>query len=633
MHATHSDVTDQRHPLERPGARAPRSSQLRWWPGSLRGKTLLIISATMLGMLLAIAVPLRLIVLASFVALEEQDTRRDVERAANAIADNLAELSSTARDYSSWDETYAFIQGGNPGYVEANFGDETFETNGLSLVLLLDAAGQVVYGKAYDLAGGREEPLPERLRLLAPADRALLTQTSVEGDAAGILLLADRALLLAARPILTSAYEGPVRGTLVMGRALDDRLVRRLAESTRLTFGLYRADGLAGPPDLQAARVALRSSAAIVTRPLDDHTIAGYTLLRDLAGAPALLLRTTAPRAIVAQGITSTWYFMLSLLVAGAVFGGVSLALLKTAVLDRLTRVGAEVRRIGVSADLAARVQADGDDELACLARDVNAMLDDLEHTQALRRRAEEDRERMQEELARAREHFMQMTVHDLKTPLTAVIGYLDMLAKTSLDEMQRECVEGARRGGRNLLNLVQDTLDAARLEEGRLALRRLPCDVRELLHGCAADLQAWAAIEDKPIRVEAPEDLPPQYMDVELMRRVLMNLISNALKHTPPRTAIVVGAALEGAELRLWVEDDGPGIPPEVQARLFERFSTGTGGGAGGGKQRSHGLGLTFCKLAVEAHGGALSVRSAPGQGACFTATVPQRRGDTSER
>jgi signal transduction histidine kinase len=223
------------------------------------------------------------------------------------------------------------------------------------------------------------------------------------------------------------------------------------------------------------------------------------------------------------------------------------------------------------------------------------------------------------------KEQLTQMVVHDLKNPLTAMIGFLEMLRMggSRLTDDQRELVESALRSGRNLSGLIGDLLDSARLEEGRLDLDYRTFPLAPLMHECAEEMAAWLAQEHKTIWIDAPEDLPSVIADRRLLRRVLLNLVSNAIKHTSERTSITMRARSAGCALVLDVEDDGPGIAREHLERIFDRF--GRLSGASHARQLSTGLGLTFCRLAVAAHGGTIDVQSEPGRGTIFRITLPQ--------
>lgn len=588
---------------------------------SLRIKTFLIIVTTLIGLLVMLYVPLRILLLGSFIELEEQHTRQDIERVLHALASDTAKLDRTTGDYAAWDDTYAFVEDANQEYITTNLIDAVFVTNKLSLAAIVDTTGKVVHSKAFDLNTDKPLPAPEFFRTPLTTDDPLLRHQSIESSTTGIIVLPEGPMIVAARPILTSAYTGPPRGTLIMGLALDSAEIQSLAETTGLALQIVRLDDSHAPPDTQVARTNLSKAALTFVQPLDERSIAGYALLNDIYGVPGLILRVEMPRTIYAQGQTSMLYSIGTLLVAGIVFALVMLVLLERVVLSRLISLSSGVSRIGASGDLAARVSVNGEDELSQLASAINTMMSTLEQAQIERRQAEKERARLQEEIIRSKEQIIQMAIHDLKNPLTAINGFLAMLRQTRLNDMQHELLEGARRGSAGMLQIVETILDTARLEEGRLELRRESSDVATMLHGCVDDLRAWAEQERKQIEVVVPTAMPPLLIDAGLMRRVVINLLSNAIKHTPMETAITLGADVDAGGARLYVRDSGLGIPPERERHLFERFGAGTRTGNG---QSSTGLGLNFCKLAVEAHDGSIAVRSAMGQGTTFTITLP---------
>jgi signal transduction histidine kinase len=584
---------------------------------ALRTKTLVLLVLTAIGLLAALYIPLRLIVLGSFLDLEARTTRTEVERARDALRTAITKVNDSTAGYATWDDTYAFVQDHNPQYVEDNLADPAFPAEDINLAMIVDDTGQVVGAKAYDLAQQRGIPVPPFFLQPNVTSSGLFKHTALDSSVTGLILLPDGPMLVASRPILTSDGDGPIHGALLMGRFLDDSLVQRLAEATHLKLTVHRLDD----PQLPPTARALPSDGAVITEPLSEQSIAGMTLLPDIDGKPGLILRVETPRSIYAQGVATVNYFSIALIVVALASLAVSLVGLERVVLARIARLDTRAQAIGESGDLALRMEEIGNDELARLSQSINSMLGALEHAQITRIQAEEARAKTQEELLRAREEFSQMLVHDLKTPLTTISGYLGLLSKTNLDDDQQELVEGVNRGASNTLALVTQLLDIARLTEGRLELRREEVEIEPLLRGCARELQAWADMEEKPISVEVAAAFPPLMVDVGLLRRMLVNLISNAIKHTPPGTAIMLGADTNGTLARIFVHDTGPGIPVPVQRRLFERFaSTGDTSRV----QANTGLGLTFCKLAAEAQGGSVGVESAPGQGTTFTIALP---------
>ena len=219
------------------------------------------------------------------------------------------------------------------------------------------------------------------------------------------------------------------------------------------------------------------------------------------------------------------------------------------------------------------------------------------------------------------REDLTSTMVHDLRNPASVVLGALDMLAAEQLSEMQREIAEVAYQGGQRLLNLINAILDVNRLESGQMPLEREPIRLDLIAAELVEMERVLARDRQQTLENHVQPDLPLVSVDVELLRRVLQNLIGNAIKFVPVGGHIVLDAHVEvdsAQYLVVSVSDDGPGILPDLQARLFQKFVSGRVHGRGSG------LGLAFCRLVVEAHGGRIWVESMPGSGAVFHFTLP---------
>lgn len=584
---------------------------------ALRTKTLALLVLTMIGLLIALYIPLRLIVLGSFLDLEAQTIHTDVERTNNALQTVINQLDASASDYAFWDDTYTFTQDHNAHYLESNLVESTFLVGDINLIVIVNDSGEIAVAQAYDLDQQRSIPVPAFFHQPSAMRNALFRHGSIDSAMTGLLRLPEGPMLVASRPILTSDKQGPIRGALVMGRYLDTALIERLAKTTQLNLAFFQPDDPQRPSETRD----LHSFGSILTAPLSQSRIAGMTMLPDLVGQPGLILWIDTPRTIYAQGETTITYFTIALIVVALASLLVSLLGLERVVLARVARLDARAHAIGEFGDLSLRMEPIGNDELTRLSLSINTMLAALEHAQSTRVQAEEARAQSQEELLRAREQWSQMLVHDLKNPLTASKGYLELLTRSDLDEDQQELLAGADRGTSNTLALVTQILDIARMTEGRLALRREEVAVEALLQSCARELRPWASRDHKLITVSTPATCPPLIADESLLRRVLLNLLSNAIKHTPPSTAITLGVELAGANIHLFVCDTGPGISAEIKHRLFERFIATAETSQ---RQGNTGLGLAFCKLAIEAHGGTISLDNLSGHGTRFTITLP---------
>jgi signal transduction histidine kinase len=232
------------------------------------------------------------------------------------------------------------------------------------------------------------------------------------------------------------------------------------------------------------------------------------------------------------------------------------------------------------------------------------------------------ERNRALVELQQARDDLTSLIVHDLRSPLTAIIGYLDLLRLSNPNPESHNLLRPAITSARTMSGLITTILDLRRLQDGSLPLERQPVDLVELLTFSAEEYCGWAQRDGKDIIVESSEERSQVYADPDLLRRLVANLLSNALKHTPPGTTIRLAARRDHSETWavLTVSDDGPGIALEVLPNVFGRYVRG----GGPNKKGSTGLGLAFCKLAAEAHGGTISVDSAPGRGTTFTVLLP---------
>jgi two-component system, NtrC family, sensor histidine kinase KinB len=248
-------------------------------------------------------------------------------------------------------------------------------------------------------------------------------------------------------------------------------------------------------------------------------------------------------------------------------------------------------------------------------------------------------------ELARLREDYTGMLVHDLRAPLTAIMNGIMMVKRGlggPISEQQQELLGIAHQGSQTMLEMVNTLLDIAKMEEGRLSLDCEPLSPYALIDQTLDRLRVSARDQRVQLVQELPVGLPLLEADREKLVRVLQNLLDNAIKFSPTGGTVALGAAglqitRDGPQARgtlpaglpelplgdwivLWVRDQGPGIPPQFHERIFEKF----GQVNGGRKVRGTGLGLTFTRLAVEAHGGRVWLQSAEGSGSCFALALP---------
>lgn len=231
-------------------------------------------------------------------------------------------------------------------------------------------------------------------------------------------------------------------------------------------------------------------------------------------------------------------------------------------------------------------------------------------------------------EIERMRQDLVNMLVHDLRGPLGNLINTIDLVAmmieRSSDDKNLMRFLEMGKRTGRTLTDLVDSMLDVSRLEQGEVPLQRGLTRIDELLEEVKDQVAPQAENKDISLTFEpVPEAIPEIWLDNGLIRRVLVNLLGNAIKYAPEEAEVSLATTLSGDQLHFAVTDNGPGISKHNQARIFDKFSRLE---YGANSPAGVGLGLAFCKLAVEAHGGAISVQSngIPGEGSIFHVLLP---------
>jgi signal transduction histidine kinase len=272
--------------------------------------------------------------------------------------------------------------------------------------------------------------------------------------------------------------------------------------------------------------------------------------------------------------------------------------------------------------DRSTRVEVGGLSETATLGAAFNEMARELEIEEGRR-----------DELDRLKDEFVLTASHELRSPLTSVQGFAEllMLDKDSLTPRQRETVEIILDNCRHLVRLLNDLLDLARSDAGRLSIRPQPTAVAPLIEDVVRTMRAQTEAASQTLTEQVEPNLPSINVEADRIRQILVNLLTNAHEYTPEGASIGVAARAAGAEVEISVSDNGPGIPPDQLERIFERFTRGDAGltqRVGG-----TGLGLAISKSLVELHGGSIRAESTVGQGSTFHLRLPIASGEAAPK
>jgi len=437
---------------------------------------------------------------------------------------------------------------------------------------------------------------------------------------------------------LISSYDDDLRATAadlqeqfrvrrdVDGRVrldVDRDIVRAAAAGGAAIRVLYPdnqvIDETARGPDLGPPLEGVRDVGEfrVATRPLFDRSLDPTNSFRLDSGAidgTVAYVQYAKPRANLESTIDRLHFFL-----ALGILGGTALAFLAGFAVARramrpitgLTRAAREVARTRDAARALPRPQAN--DEVAELARTLEDMLRELD---AAHGETESALERQRE--------FVADASHELRTPLTSILANLELLEDELARgeglpdrEMAAEVAASALRSSRRMRRLVGDLLLLARADAGRRAPHG-PVDLTAVAREATAEASPLRSGHD--LALDLPDRAVVVHGSGDELHRLLLNLVENALLHTPPGTPVVVSVRGGGEVVLLEVADRGPGIPAELRERIFERFAHAGGSAPTAGS----GLGLAIVRAVAESHGGSVEAREAAGGGALFAVTLP---------
>ena len=365
---------------------------------SLQRKAATVLGLTFLGLTVVLYLVSSHLLLGSFATLEDRDTRLQTQRVVSALEASLATLNDKAGDWANWDDAYAYVARPNARFIAKNATDKSFSEIRINVLAFVHTSGRIVYLRAFDLAAEHGVPVPEGIRdHLGPAS-PLTKHPNPQSILTGILPLRAGPLLFASRPIVNSQGKGPIRGTLIFARFLDDAEVAKLSALAKLPVRAYRLDEPQTPPEIRAAASQSTTDGTVAVRRLDGETIAGYATLLDAYGKPAVALEVSMPRAVHARGQASVRHLLTVLIVVGVVFGGVTLLLLNRTVVSPLMRLRAG---LGTAEPLATSPDESGPavarDEVASLAGAVQGIQSALARSREGQRTSEERYRRLVE--------------------------------------------------------------------------------------------------------------------------------------------------------------------------------------------------------------------------------------------
>ncbi len=575
---------------------------------TLRLRIIVIFALAVVGLVAGLALTVDHVLTKGFADLERQEAVQRTAQVARALVEEIDNLDSTTSDYALSDRVYEYVATPSPAQLPDILPND--ERSRIDAVAILRLDGSVVHGHAYDRGARRRVGLPTSLASAIDADPAFFQFQQPGDHHGGVLAAGSETWLVASRPISTSDATGAVRGAFIMARRLDSVEIARIGRTTALDARLEAIDGRS-IPDLPVS-MEIESRDWLTAR----------SVVRDLDGKPAVVIAVRLEREIEEQRRRTRVALAGARLAAALVFVTVMLLTMERYVLRRMATIARFVEQAKMSGNLALRVADGGRDEISKVTDALNGLLASLDERGR-------DLEKAREEALQAsklKSEFVANMSHEIRTPMNGILGTTALLIDTPLDDEQRELVGTAHRAAEALLVVLNDILDFAKIEAGKLAIEAVPFEIAPIVRDTASLLTPLARAKGVALSVAVAEGVPVGLVgDGGRIRQVVLNLVSNAVKFTSTgRVDVAVSGAPEpnGYRLRVDVEDTGIGIPADQLSRIFEQFvqvdasTTRRFGGTG--------LGLAISRHLAALMGGSLTARSVPGEGSTFTLEVP---------
>ncbi len=569
------------------------------------------------------------IVLRSFKEIEYSLAVKEMERVVAALEQEEAALRGFVSDWGEWDDSYAFIQDANQEFIASNLLLETFYSSKNDLIYFVALNGRVVWGRIYDVDEEKDVALDLFSREAISPD-SLFLQHSEKQSASRLLLTSHGPMFIACIDMQPSSGSGKSRGTLVMGRFLDEPMLDRLRIQTRESFQVWPMSAVGSDSVLAEMAARLSQDGGPLVVEVDDSMLHLYTRYDDQPDKRGLLIRVDVPRHMMAQvnRIVSLAGFIFC--TAAAILLCVASVVVRRLIVLPLQEMDRAVGGIRQNNDLARRLSGDGAQEINSLISQFNALLAQLEVNRnneiSIQKDLVQARQRAEQATA-SKADFLANMSHEIRTPMNGIIGLVELVQRTPLNDKQHDYLQKLSHSSKLLLSIINDILDFSKIEAGKMEFEEISFELQEVLDTLATALSLTC--EEKGLELLFDVAEVPTYLRGDPLRlgQVLINLVSNAVKFTDQGQIVVTvschaGEAQPGQVLlEFSVQDSGIGLSATQAKAIFRSFNqadistTRKYGGTG--------LGLTICSYLVEMMGGEIWVDSTLGQGSTFTFTV----------
>ena len=545
----------------------------------------------------------RKIILTDFLNLETKDTLAHLDRTHNTLQSMIANLHTKSGDWAVWNDNYEFIQDHNQDFITSNLADQSILNLQINMIAFLNLNAEVVHKKALDLKSAKEVNFPDRLIQYVLDHHLYFGENDLNRDYSGIIMLADKPLMISIRPIVKSDKTGPVRGTLIFGKFLTADVIHELAQMAHLQVHVS---------PISNSRFASNSESFVA--PESPDIITAQKTIQDILKKPILILAIATPRDIYKSGLITIRYLLFALFMIGFFLALVIMLFLEKFLVKRLDLLNREVGSIEREKRFSGRVRVIGKDELSDLSSAINQMLGTLDctiyETKALNKHLKVTQDQLlQSQKMESIGKLAAGISHDFNNLLGVIIGYVGLLRDEFKDNPKVFKKLGAiQKSAERGALLTRELLGFARKGKYEKTIFNLNDVISETLTILKGTI-------DKKITLKTrlAADLLNIEGDTTQVMQILMNLVINACDAMPQGGDIIFRTENRDCELpphldlepgtyvHASITDTGCGISEKILSKIFDPFFTTKSVGKGTG------LGLSMVYGIMKNHDGAV--------------------------
>ena len=564
--------------------------------------------------------------------IETTQAIKDSGRCVGSLKDTISQLAEFTFDWGAWDDTYQFISDLNSDYINANLLSTTFKNNSLQIIFYAGLDRNLKWGGYYsdDKILGKNNRITQKVfQTLKDKYSSIFSDKSDLKPKSGIVFIKDLGtLLICASPILTSEDDGPCKGTLFMGRLINNKTIAEIKKKILVDYSLTSLSTEKNENNQKIYEELLQNNNRFL-KIKTAKILHLYSLVGDYNEEPVLLLEVILPRETFQHASEILNFSLYSMIIIGIVLIVGTAVLLQILILSRVSRTVSTINNYK-SKGILPEKKLYRNDEIGILKNELYNMLFVNKKNRIY---LEELIEKLKistkaaESANLAKSNFLANMSHEIRTPMNAVIGFTNLLKKTKLNDYQKNYLSKIYISAENLTHIINEILDFSKIEAGKMNIESIRFDLMGVLSNISNIISHKAEEKNLKFSLNVNSSVPLNFVGDSLrIGQILLNLTSNAVKFTNNGEIRVdiqlISKSNDIAIVKFSVKDSGIGLRPEELDTLFEAFTqadastTRNFGGTG--------LGLCISKNLANMLDGDIEVESIYGQGSTFSLCLP---------